>query len=449
MAFRDYLPEPGSARKALGRKYLLTGFVVILFQALTHIPLPGIDSALRRAVSQDLGASPLAAVLNLLSGGGLANLSIMAVGLNGYITAGALVQAVYSLSPTLRIQQRDIPSIGERQSRRWTALLTLPVSIFSAYMVIWLYSGVCWSSPVLPQFGFGKSPIYTMTILAVLAGGALLAMLLARWIERDGLSVGDGTDVLLLAGITTGLPGELIKAAAAPQAPGRLSGWAALLVYGLVLVAAIVVLIYLHLGQRRIPILSPRMAPAQREGWPARTNYLPISLLLGKRGMLAGQSLVVLALLVSNLLSCSTGSLRQASALISSAFNPQSGLVGLVLFFPGVLFSYIYTRVTFEDFEIVDALRKRGDYIPGIHPGGPTQAYLSGVVRSLSWFPALILGLVVVLPWLVNRLLGLEFSVADGDNLLVLVATVSDAVLFIESTLIIDRYDGLIQKKRR
>lgn len=454
MNYRGGAPEPGSASRALRWKFLLTGFVIILFQALSHIPLPGIDPALRSTVAQELGASPLAAVLNLLSGGGLANLSIMAVGLNAYIAAGALAQAVYAISPSLRRQQRDIPSISERQSRRWTALLTLPVGIFSAYMVIWLYSGACWSSPVLPQFGFTKNPIYTMTILAVLAGGALLAMLLARWIERDGLSVGDGTDVLLLAGIAAGLPAELIKAVAGSGSAGLSNGWLRILVYLVALAAAVLGLVYLHLGQRRIPVISARRLPPQdgenSHRRQPRASYLPISLLLGKQGMLAGQSLVVLALLVANLLACSSGAaLRQASVFLSGAFSPQSGLVGLALFAPGVLFTYIYTRAVFDDFEIANELRKRGDYIPGLRPGEATGQYLTGVVRSLSWLPALGLGLVVVLPWLVNRLLGLEFSVADGDNLLVLVATVSEALLFAEAQLVWDRYSGLVKEQRR
>lgn len=327
--------------KDLRRKLIVTGVVVLVFQFLTHIPLPGLDlSTYQKLASSSTGAGTLLLLLNLFSGGGLARLSVLAVGLNAYIAAEAFMKVLIPIIPGLERIAREGPREFENSIQpRLISLLMLPLSVWLGYSIIRVTSGVCWEQKALPAFGLNINPLYTITVFAILIGGAYLARWLADLIDSDGLNGGSGVDILLLAGILAGLPGDVLA-----LFTGKGPGWAALIVYLALLACGVYAMVLFSKAKRDIPVEFPgrRMG---RMSMPVR-SVLPLRLVTGTDGMKAGQSFINLALLIANPMLCSgSPAARQVATWLYTSLAPGSLAVLLILVCVTIPFTYFYAMV--------------------------------------------------------------------------------------------------------
>src|SRR5688572_7945129 len=227
----------------LRRKIVFTLLILIVYRAAAHIPVPGVNrEALQSFLESGAQGSAIIQFLNLLSGGALANFSIMAMGVYPYITASIILQLLTPLVPQLQ----ELSKEGEQGRNRinlYTHWLTVPLALLQAYgQVIFIQSSV---PGILNNFGFGVSPLSTITILITMATGTMIAVWLGELITEQG--VGNGVSILIFGGIVAQLPGQIA---------GFISreDWWNLILFLLITVLTIAVIAFVQEGQRRIPV---------------------------------------------------------------------------------------------------------------------------------------------------------------------------------------------------
>ncbi len=379
------------------RKQLwITLLVIILYRLLAAIPLPGMDQAAWRSLLASGGSvSTVAAFLNLLSGGTLEGFSILALGLSPYFTAHSIMEKLVPIIPSLARRMAEFPSEGRRVLHQWRMLLTLPLVALQALGLFYLVSRSCgggWS--FLPRLGFSQV------------------------IDRFGIR-NCGFNVIVLSGIAVNLRSGLLRVVGIEN-----PNWVALAVYLAVLVALIFIAVNLGAARRNIPILFPGRQYASRMSVPIRST-LPIPVTMGKDAVMDYSSFFSMFILFGSLFLCSKAAwLQTAAAWVIGFLDEGTAWFGALSFLLIVLLTYFYADINMTEWNYGEKLRQEGAFIPGVVPGAPTNRYLMRVVRRITLPAAIGYGIIVILPWLANRLLGVPLSFLDGASILVCVAII-------------------------
>ena len=226
----------------LRRRILFTLLMLIVYRAAAHVPAPGVNQeTLQNFLSGASGAANLANILNLLSGGGLSNFSLLAMGVYPYITASLVIQLLTGVVPALERLQREEGSEGRKKLDQYTFLLALPMAALQAISQIQLMGG----SQLIA--GFGSDGVRTLTVLVSMVAGTTFAVWLSNLITERG--IGQGMSIIIFGGIVSRLPANI---ASLLQDPDR--WFVSLLAFVFVLVAVIFVIVVFQEGQRRIPV---------------------------------------------------------------------------------------------------------------------------------------------------------------------------------------------------
>ncbi|MEW6716047.1 MAG: SecY family transport protein [Chloroflexota bacterium] len=214
--------------------------------------------------------------------------------------------------------------------------------------------------------------------------------------------------------------------------------WSSVATYLAVLILGIVLVIYLISGFRNVPVLYP----SPRGHLPVRGNIpLPVNM-AGVDPLLAGQSFLLLPAVFAQFFICSqTPWVQYTANLVLNFFSGESSLFWMILFIVVVAFTFFYTDVMFAEHNYAEQLKRAGAQIPGINRGAATNLYLMRVLRRITLPGALILGFMVVSPWLVVELLGVQITLLAGENLFILTRTIRDSLLSIESKLLLLGYN--------
>jgi len=425
------------------RKQLwITLLVIILYRLLAAIPLPGMDQAAWRSLLASGGSvSTVAAFLNLLSGGTLEGFSILALGLSPYFTAHSIMEKLVPIIPSLARRMAEFPSEGRRVLHQWRMLLTLPLVALQALGLFYLVSRSCgggWS--FLPRLGFRSDPLSIATLFCVLAAGSYLAVWLSQVIDRFGIR-NCGFNVIVLSGIAVNLRSGLLRVVGIEN-----PNWVALAVYLAVLVALIFIAVNLGAARRNIPILFPGRQYASRMSVPIRST-LPIPVIMGKDAVMDYSSFFSMFILFGSLFLCSKAAwLQTAAAWVIGFLDEGTAWFGALSFLLIVLLTYFYADINMAGWNYGDKLRQEGAHIPNLVPGAPTNRYLMRVVRRITLPAAIGYGIIVILPWLANRLLGVPLSFLDGASILVCVAIISQIFTQLDTQLRLHGYEvGLIR----
>lgn len=407
------------------RKLLITAAILVIYRLIAHIPAAGIDRASLQAL---FTGSPLLSLLDVFSGGTLANFSIMALGLAPYINASIILQLMTYVIPSLEELSKE-GEYGQEKINQYTRFLTVPLAALQSFGMYSLLKG----QGIIPT-------IYSLSLLALIlsmTAGSIFAVWLGELISEYGLS--NGISFLIFAGIVARLPVSMGQSVAVIKPED-------LLKVGLFIVLAagiIGLIVFMNEATRQIPINYARRVG--RGG--LSTAYLPLRLnQAGVIPIIFAVSLVLMPSLVSQFLA-GVGNVKvaQLATKVTASFNPQSLAYNIVYFLLVFGFTYFYTAIVFNPEKISENLQKQGGFIPGIRPGTQTTNYLSNVLNRITLVGAVFLGLIAILPSFFQNTLGVANLAIGGTGILIVVSVVLEVTRELESQLVMRRYDSFIR----
>ena len=401
--------------------YVLGG--LFLFRALSAAPAPGID-ALR--LSEFLAQNQLLGFFNVFSGGGLANLSLVMLGVSPYITASITMQLLTVMSPRLKALHAEEGETGRHTFTQYTRLLSLPLAVIQGFGFLTLLS----NQGVIT----GLSTFAFITTLVVIAAGSTLLMWLGELLTEFG--IGNGVSLIIFAGIVAGLPqaaGQLLFTFDRAELPLYLGFLIAALavVYGVVVMTE---------AERPIPVTHARQVRAGRV-YGGVSTFLPLR--LNHAGVIpiifAGSVLLFPQMILSALSSVDSAFISRVSEWVLAFLSSQL-LYGVAYFALVFLFTYFYTAVTFEPDTIAKNLQRGGAFIPGVRPGDRTAEYLGAVIARLTLAGALGLGAVAILPLIMQAATGIATLALGGTALLIVVSVALEFIRRVDSQLSLREY---------
>jgi preprotein translocase subunit SecY len=422
----------------LRARILFTLGMVFIFRVGSFVVLPGIDPELYRlAIGSGGSGRGLTDLINIFSGGGFNNASVMALGIMPYISASIAVQLLTFAVPYFQKLQKEGES-GRRQINQITRYLTVLVTIFqgSAY---YTYLKSLQSGPDAAQFIMIGNTLFWLTSIIVLSAGTLFSMWLGEKITDKG--IGNGISLLIMIGIVATLPAALISEFALRENSGALMSFVIELVFLVVIVLATVALVQ---GVRRVPVQYARQQRGKYMTGGHR-QYLPIKVnAAGVMPIIFAQALMFIPQAV-------TGYASQGSGLLTALTNYTSVPYNIIYFILVVVFTYFYTAITVNPVQMADELKRNNGFIPGVRPGRKTAEFLDTILSRVTLPGSFFLGFIAILPAFAGAFFGVSPNFAlffGGTSLLIMVGVVLDTLQQIESHLLMRHYDGLMKSGR-
>ncbi len=420
----------------LRQKLLMTFILLVIFRFVAHVPVTGVDiSALRLMFQQNA----LMGMLDLFSGGGLRNFSVVAIGIYPYINAQIILQLLVPVIPALtRLSEEG--EAGRNKINTFTHWLTVPLAAISGYGTLVLLQRA--SPPVVGQ----TTILQTVAIVASLIAGTMFTIWLGELITDYG--IGNGISIIIAVNIIAGYP-EIVGQSILAGQQGQLFG---VIFYAIVSLATIVAIVIFTEAYRAIPV---QYAKSVFKGGRLyrQSGGTRIPLRVDTAGMIpvifASSLTLFPGVIASYFANPATEDPNLANHIVN-IFSPSTGLpLGLVywllLFLLTIAFSFFYTTVIMEQQDLPGTLQKQGGFIPGIRPGKHTADYLNAVIYRITWMGAFYLAIVAVLPFIVRLITGIEFMQLSSMGLLVMVGVILDTMKLVESQLLMRRYEGFIK----
>lgn len=425
-------------------KLLLTAFILVVYQFGAHVPVVGVNrTALDELVNSQAGG--IFGTLNLLSGGGLRNFSVLAMGVYPYITASIIIQLLIPLWPRLEAIQKE-PG-GQEKIQRYTYFLAIPMAILQVVGQVQIFSTFTTNAgPIIP--GFGSNILLTLAVIATMTAGTMFAIWLGEMITEQG--IGNGLSIIIFSGIVAQAPGHV----------GQLLNSSTQPIFNLILFVAIVlvsvvIIVIITEGVRRIPVQYGKRVRGRKQ-YGGGSTYVPLKVnAVGMIPLIFAQTIITFPAILVNLFP--EGAVRTA---INNTFGQHQGALYWITYFLLVVgFTFIYTDIMVAQQNLSEQLQRNGGFIPGIRPGKRTQEYVQRVVRRITLVGALFLGLIAVVPGFVNLINQLFFPteaitsasssanaalVISGSGLIIVVGVVIETLRQIEAQLVMRNYEGFM-----
>lgn len=409
--------------KPLRNRLLFMFGALAVFRALAAIPISGIDKVL---LAQFFQNNQFFGLLNVFSGGGFSHLSLVMLGVGPYITASIIMQLATVIFPQVKAMYQEEGEAGRTRFIMWSRLLTIPLALLQgiAFLSLLQNQGVI----------AGLTPFFTIVDVLLVASGSVLLMWLGELITEFG--IGNGVSLIIFAGIIARIPSGVSQAlfsASTVNIPAYV-GFAA------IALIAIFFVVMVSEAERSIPIAYARQVRgAAMQGGAA--TYLPIRLLqAGVVPIIFALSLILLPQLVINGLSLLGIKGLAAAGAWYTAFTQNPWEYGAAYFVLVVMFTYLYTSITFEPHRVADNLQKSGAFVPGVRPGRETEKYISQVVNRVTFPGALFLGAIAVVPFIVQGLTGISAILVGGTALLIAVTVLLDLIRKVDAQLSLREY---------
>lgn len=396
---------------------------LVVFRMLAAIPTPGVDAA---RLQEFFSNNQLFGLLNIFSGGGLSNISIVMLGVGPYITASIIMQLLTVMSPRLKALYTEEGETGRQKFTQISRLLTLPLAILQAFgfLVLLQNQGII---DQLPLVGF-------VTNMLVVVAGSMLLMWIGELVTEFG--IGNGTSLIIFAGIVARIP------AVASQTlftfdTAQLPLYAVFIAVALVIIYGVV---YVTEAERPVPITYAKRVRGNKV-YGGVSTYLPLRLnQAGVIPIIFALSILLFPQMLLNILSnLNAAWVARASDVVLGLYQDvwlYAGLYFILVF----LFTYFYTAVTFDPDSISKNLQRNGAFVPGVRPGIHTSEYLAKVITRLTLIGASFLGVIAVLPLIMKNLTGFQALAIGGTALLIVVSVVLDLIRRIDSQISLREY---------
>ncbi len=413
----------------LRRKILLTLLILVIFRIAAHVPIGGIDL---QGLKQLFAGNQLLGLLDIFSGGTLANFSVLALGLNPYINASIIVQLLTMIFPKLEALSKE-GEMGRQKINQYTRYLTVPLA---AVQGIGMYT-------LLRNQGLIQtvSPVDILAIVVSLVAGTVFVMWLGELLTEYG--IGNGISVLIFAGIVARAPVVLFQTASVVDQQQLIN----ILIFMILAFAITAGIVFVNEGRRQILVQYARRFSANKTGGQSHT-YLPLRVnQAGVIPIIFAVSLVLIPSFGSQfLIQLPQSQLQDMGRFLAANFQPDSLWYNLTYFLLVIGFTFFYTAVIFNPTKIADEIKKYGGFIPGIRPGAQTASFLNYILMRITLAGAIFLGMMAVLPSVVFQLTGLTTLVLGGTSLLIVVSVVMDTVKQFESKLVERNYERFLSR---
>lgn len=409
--------------KALRKRVLFVLAMLLVFRLLSIIPVPGIDHTKLTAF---IANNQFFGVLNLFSGGGLSHLSILMLGVGPYITGSIIMQLLTIMSPRLKAMYQEDGDIGRKKFTQFGRILTVPLAIIQGLSLIILLKrqGIILDLTTFSLFAN----------LSVVVAGSVLLMWIGELISEFG--IGNGVSLIIFAGIVANLPTEVSQFFFTFDIV-NLPVYILFLVIGLLIVAGVVVVTE---AERPIPVTYAKQVRGDRVAGGTQT-YLPLRVnQAGVIPIIFALSILMFPQLIGNFLAGSTNAILLSISKGLLWFVANTWMYSLFYFIFVFLFTYFYTTVTFDPDKLSTNLQKNGAFIPGIRPGPATRDYIAKILNRITLMGAVFLGLIAVLPLIVQAVSGITAFAIGGTALLIVVSVVMDLIKKIEAQLSMREY---------
>lgn len=396
---------------AIRNRILFILGAILVFRLLASIPIPGIDQTV---LEQFFSNNQFLGLLNIFSGGGLANLSIVMLGVGPFITASIIMQLMTVMSPTLKSMHTEEGEAGKAKFTQYSRMLTLPLAVLQAFGFLTLLKSQGVLSG-LSAFDFG------LNVVLVVAGSMLL-MWIGELVTEYG--IGNGVSIIIFTGIVATLPSQMQQLWFSYD-PSQLPLY---LGFGLIAIATIYAVVVMTEAERPVPITYSKESRAGNT-YGRAASYLPMRLnQAGVIPIIFALSIILFPQMILNILTAFNLPWVADANLVVTNFINNQWAYGATYFALVVLFTFFYTAVTFDPDNVAKNLQRSGGFIPGVRPGSQTSEYLGTLVSRLTLVGATFLGFVAVLPVGMQIATGVTALAIGGTAILIVVTVVLDLI---------------------
>ncbi|HUT22363.1 MAG TPA: preprotein translocase subunit SecY [Candidatus Bipolaricaulota bacterium] len=411
--------------KDLRNSILYVLVMLAIFRFAAHIPIPGINLA---NLKEFFASNEILGLLNIFSGGGMENFSIVMMGVAPYITASIIFQLLGMIVPKLEEMQKE--EVGRQKINMYTRIATIPLAVMQAYAMIRILGQS--SQQIIAD----KSLFQYIAMIITISAGTMFLVWIGELISDK--KIGNGISLIIFAGIVSRIP-QIIQQTLINFDRSNL---VTLVVFVAIALITIIGVVVITEGQRNIPVSYARRVRGMKM-YGGSSTHLPLRVnQAGVIPIIFAISLILFPSMVAQFfVNAKTEFIAHLAQFVINVFQNQL-FYGVLYFLLVFGFTYFYTAVIFHPGQIAENLQKQGGFIPGIRPGQHTEMYLSNTIKRITLIGALFLGVIAVLPLVMRQATGMTSLVIGGTSLLIVVSVVIETVKQIESQVVMRDYDG-------
>lgn len=408
---------------SLRGKIFFTLCALVIFRILAIIPISGVDTS---RIAQFFSSNQFFGLLNIFSGGGLSQLSIVMLGVGPYITASIIMQLLTIMVPRLKEMYQEEGEVGRRKFSQYSRLLTVPLALIQGFSFIKILE----SQAIIGEM----AGLTLVTNLILITSGSMLLMWIGELISEYG--IGNGVSLLIFAGIVAVLPAQISQFVFTFD-PSQIPLYIIFVIISLLVIAGVVVITE---AERPIPVIYAKQVRGNRV-YGGTSTYLPLRVnQAGVIPMIFALSILLFPQMLVQFLQNVGNTTIQSIATSVLNILANQWFYGITYFLLVFIFTYFYTAVTFDPDQISNNLQKNGAFIPGVRPGKSTSDHISRILTRLTLVGASFLGFVAVLPLIVQYMTGITAISVGGTGLLIVVSVVIELIKKVDSQASIREY---------
>jgi len=408
----------------LRKKVFIILLLLVIFRIMATIPLPNID---REQLQVFLSSNQIFGLFNVFTGGAFKNISIALLGVGPFITASIIMQLLTMVFPALKEMLNEGTDKERAKFMQYSRLLTIPLAALQGFGFLNLLSrqGVI----------VFASPLDLIRDIVIVTTASVFLMWIGELITEQKL--GNGISLIIFTGIVIDFPREIMQTIISTD-PTRIPNMIAFFAISLLMIVGVV---FISRGERRIPVSYAKQVRGTKIYGGAST-YLPLKInQAGVIPIIFALSILMFPQMISQFLATSQSPFMLKMALFLQGFNQQS-LIYLACYFGlVVLFTFFYTTITFNPESIAENLQKRGGFVPGYRPGKTTSQYLVNTSHKVTLFGAIFLGMIAILPIIMQQTTGVTTFAIGGTSILIMVSVAIETMDTIEAQLIMREYE--------
>jgi len=405
-------------------KILITLGFLLVYRMLSYVTVPGVDLDVIGSFFADKENTKGALDLfNMFSGNAVQRLSIISLGIMPYITASIIMELLAATFSGLGQMKKERDGMV-----KYMQIIRYATIFITVIQAIGVSVALNNANSVVPS----AQEYFVFIAVISMVTGTMLLMWIGEQITQRG--IGNGISLIIFAGIVSAVPSGIVQLFASVNA-GTMS-FVQVIAIIVLIVATILVIIYVELGERRIPISYAKKTIMSNQN-KRIMNYIPIKVnISGVIPVIFASALLMFPLTI---LHSSNNAIAKA---IEDFLSPQGFMFDILTFILVVFFAYFYTSIAFNAKDVSENLKKQGGFIPGIRPGPGTKDFLNETASRLTFTGAIYLGLIATLPWVLVKLMGVSFAFG-GTAVLIVVQVALDTMRKVEAQQYSSKYQTL------
>jgi len=408
----------------LRKKVFIILLLLVIFRVMATIPLPNVD---REQLQVFLNSNQIFGLFNVFTGGAFKNISIALLGVGPFITASIIMQLLTMVFPALKEMMSEGTDKERAKFMQYSRFLTIPLAALQGFGFLNLLSrqGVI----------VFANPIDLVRDIVIVTTASVFLMWIGELITEQKL--GNGISLIIFTGIVIGFPRQIMQTVISTD-PTRIPNMVAFFAIALLMIVGVV---FISRGERRIPVSYAKQVRGTKIYGGAST-YLPMKInQAGVIPIIFALSILMFPQMISQFLANVQSPFMLKIALFLKGFNQQSIIYLLSYFGLVVLFTFFYTTITFNPETIAENLQKRGGFVPGYRPGKTTSQYLVNTSHKVTLFGAMFLGMIAILPIIMQQFTGITTFAIGGTSILIMVSVAIETMDTIEAQLIMREYE--------